>query len=229
MLETYDRAEQKVSLVLRRIPPLIQCVTAVVIAALLALPPEAAAQPPNAANPPAPAQTPAPSPLPLESLTIYVLQGQNEIHDIRDRVAAMAVVEVRDENGLPIEGADVTFTLPPTGPGASFAGQQFTYTSKTNFQGQAAATFLSNMQTGRFTIRVAAKVGNRVGQAVIRQTNSTRSGVAEPSHGILKFAWWKVAVLAGVGAAVGVVVATRGGGSSPSVALIPGSPTFGAP
>jgi len=212
--------------VLKGMPSAMQSVTAVLVAALLALPPEAAAQTPNTAAPAAP-QAPNLAPLPVQSLQIYVLEGQDAIHDIRDRAAAMVVVEVRDENGLPVEGAEVTFTLPAAGPGGSFAGQQFTHTAKTNFQGQAAAAYLPNMQTGRFNLRVSAKLGNRVGQAVIRQTNALRSGVEERKSGVFKFAWWKVAVLAGVGATVGIVLATRGSG--PSVTLIPGTPTFGAP
>lgn len=189
----------------------------------------------QAPAPPAPAVAPqapnlapqAPAALPVESLAVYVLEGQNEIHDIRNPVTAMPVVEVRDENGLPIEGADVTFELPKTGAGGAFAGQATTYSTKTNSQGQAAATFLPNVQTGRFTIRVSAKSGNRTGHAVITQSNARRSGVAQPKTGLFKFAWWKVAVLGGVGVTVAILL-TRGSSSS-SVTLIPGTPTFGAP
>lgn len=214
---------------LRGIPWAFQSIVTVLVVALLALPPEAAGQTPNAAaGQAASPQAPNLAPLQTGSLTIYVLAGQNEIHDIHDRVPAMVVVEVRDANGLPVEGADVTFTLPAVGPGGSFAGQEFTFSAKTNFQGQAGANFQPNMQTGRFNIRVRAKAGSRTAEAVIRQTNALKSGVAEPKGGIFKFAWWKVAVLAGIGATVGVVLATRGG-SSPTVTLIPGTPTFGAP
>lgn len=180
----------------------------------------------------APPQTPTlapqtPAPLPVESLAIYVLEGQNEIHDIRAPITAMTVVEVRDENGIPIEGADVTFELPRTGPGGAFAGQASSYTGKTNSQGQVSATFQPNALTGRFTIQVTAKFGNRTGHAVIMQTNARRAGVAEPKSGLFKFAWWKVAVLAGIGATVAILVTRGGSGSSPT--LIPGTPTFGAP
>jgi len=227
MLETYDSAQEKGSLVLRRVPPMVHSAVAVVLAALLALPPMAAAQTPNTPSQAAP-QPPNLAPLPVRSLAVYVLEGQDAVHDIRDLVAAMVLVEVRDENGLPLQSADVTFTLPPTGPGGFFANRQLSYTTKTNFQGQAVANYLPNMQTGRFNVRVTATIGNRTGQAVIRQSNARRSGVAEPKHGILKFAWWKVAVLAGAGAGIGILVARRGGSGS-SVTLIPGSPTFGAP
>jgi hypothetical protein len=163
-------------------------------------------------------------------LQIFILEGQGEIHNIRERVTATVVVEVRDQNGLPVDGADVTFALPAVGPGGAFTGQQPTSSAKTNFQGQAAATFLPNMETGRFNIRVTAMQGNRTGRAVIAQSNALRSGVAEAkSGGLFKFAWWKVAVLAGIGATVGIVLATRGGSSSSGPTLIPGTPTFGAP
>src|SRR5690349_21374702 len=162
----------KVLLVLRGDPWGIQVIAAIVVASSLALPPQVAAQAPGPANPAgapqapnlAP-QAPAPAALPVESLSIYILVGQNEIHDIRVRATATPVVEIRDENGLPLEGADVTFDLPPTGPSGAFAGAQLTFKTKTNYQGQASATFAPNMQTGRFTIKVTAASGNRKGHA----------------------------------------------------------------
>jgi len=206
--------------------PELQSLIAILVASLLALPPQAAAQAPaNQAGAP---QTTNLAPLPAESLTIFVLEGQGEIHDIHNRITSTPVVEVRDENGLPLDGADVTFDLPPLGPGGTFVGQQSTFTTKTNFQGQASATFMPNLETGRFNIRVTARQGNRTGHGIIRQSNGLHAGRTEATSGIFKFAWWKVALLAGVGATVGVVLATRGGSGS-SVSLIPGAPTFGAP
>jgi hypothetical protein len=214
---------------------------ALLLVSLLAVSPCAEAQqpPPNLAPaqptpnlaPAQPAQAPVPQPLPGRPLTIYVLEGEGAVHNIHDRFASSPVVEVRDENGLPVEGADVTFQLPAVGPGGSFPGQKFTQTVKTNDQGQATVSFTPNMQVGRFNIRVTANFGSRSGSAVIRQSNSTHEARAttEAKHGLFKFAWWKVAVLAGVGVTVAVILATRGGGSGSSVTLIPGSPTFGAP
>lgn len=204
------------------------------LTALLAVLPMEAQQPvtPNAEPSPAAAaaQPRNPPAFPERPLTIYVLEGQGAVHNIHDRLSASPVVEVRDENGLPVEGAEVTFQLPPVGPGGSFPGQKFTQTAKTNDQGQATVSFLPNMQVGRFDIRVTATLGNRTGTAVIRQSNSIREAreTTEAKHGLFKFAWWKVAVLAGVGATIGIIVATRGGSGS-TVTLIPGAPTFGAP
>jgi hypothetical protein len=214
----------------------IQSSVVILLVSLLALPPHAMGQQPapaptapTAANPAAVAQTSNPPLLPVESLRILVLQGQGEVHDIHNHVTATPVIEVRDENGRPIEGADVTFELPAVGPGGLFAGQQTTFTTKTNAQGQAAATFQPNVLTGRFNIKVTATAGNRMGHETIRQSNSTHPAKAESEQhgGIFKFAWWKVAVIAGVGATVGVILATRGGQNT--VTLIPGTPTFGAP
>ena len=219
---------------LRSDPCGIQAALVILLAASLVLPPAATAQAPggpsSAAAPQAPnlaPQTPSPDLLPVESLTIYVLDGQNEIHDIRTPATATPVVEVRDENRMPLPGVDVTFELPPTGPSGAFAGRQLTFKTKTNDQGQASATFMPNSLTGRFTIKVTAQSGNRAGHTNITQSNALRSGVSKQKSGLFKFAWWKVGVLAGV-AVVVVILATRGGsGSSPT--LIPGTPTFGAP
>ena len=207
---------------------------ALLLVSLLALPPRAAAQQqaPSPAPPGAPTsaatQAPSPLPLPVESLRILVLEGQGEVHDIHNRITATPVVEVRDENGRPVEGAGVTFELPAVGPGGLFAQQQTTFATRTNLQGQAAATFQPNLLTGRFNIKVTATLGNRTGHETIRQSNSTRPEKAQGQQngGIFKFAWWKVAVVAGVGATVGVILATRG---QNTITLIPGSPTFGAP
>jgi hypothetical protein len=208
----------------------IQSLVALFLISLLALPPRAMSQQPlPAGENPAAAQVPNPLLLPVESLRILVLQGQGEVHDIRNRITSTAVIEVRDENGRPVEGADVTFELPAVGPGGLFAQQQTTFSTRTNSQGQAAATFQPNLLTGRFNIKVSTMLGNRSGHETIRQSNSTRAAKATTEQGgggIFKFAWWKVAVVAGVGVTVGVLLATRG---KDTITLIPGTPTFSAP
>ena len=177
------------------------------LSALLAVAPEIRAQQPDLLNPPQPPAAASPG----ESLKIFVLEGQGAIHSIRDRGAAMPVVEVRDDNGLPVEGAEVKFDLPPAGPGGSFPGPQFTATAKTNIQGQAAVSFGPNLEAARFNIRVTAPLGHRIGHVVITQTNSARRSSAEPRSGPFRFAWWKVAVVAGAGATLGIILAKRGG------------------
>lgn len=206
-----------------------QSIAAIGLASLLALPPQSnAQQQPGTLNPAGAPQPSQPAPLPTESLRIFVLEGQGLVNDIRTRTTSSPVVEVRDDNRIPVEGASVTFELPAVGPGGTFAGQVFTATVRTNSQGQATATFQPNMQTGRFEIKVSATRDNRSGHAVIRETNALHAAKVESKKGLFKFAWWKVALVGGVVALV-VVLATRGGSSGQSVPLIPGTPTFGAP
>ena len=195
------------------------------LAILIGLPAPAFGQ---QAAPPAPA-APAPAPA-SETLRLLVLQGQNAVNGIRDGVATMPVVEVHDENDQILEGVEVVFELPATGPGGTFPGGEFTKSVKSNLQGQAGAAFMPNPVTGRFTIKVTATLRNRTGHITITQTNALEAAAAaEPKT--RKFRWWKVAIVAGaVAVVVGIVVATRGGSSSSkTITLIPGTPTFGTP
>ncbi len=159
-------------------------------------------------------------------LTVFVLQGRNNVNLIQSNVPAQVVVEVRDQNNQPVEGAEVTFQLPENGPGGSFPGQKAVFTAQTNLQGQAGASYLHNQVKGRFDLRVTAMAGNRMGSAVIAQSNGVRLP-SEERGGLLKFRWWKVAVLAGVGATIGIILASRG--SRPTITLSPGPPVFGTP
>lgn len=181
--------------------------------------------PPPQAAPPAPAAT-------SETLKMLVLQGQNAVNSIRDGTATIPVVEVHDENDLPLEGADVVFELPATGPGGTFPGGQFVKSVTSNLQGQAGAAFMPNALPGRFAIKVTATLRDRTGHTTIAQTNVLEAAPLEKT-GIRKIKWWKVALVAGgVGLIVGIVAATRGGSSSSSsntITLTPGAPTFGTP
>jgi hypothetical protein len=168
-------------------------------------------------------------------LNIFVLQGQNATNSVPDRTAIEPVVEVRDENQQPVEGVDVVFELPATGPSGLFPGQQLRFATKTNLRGQAGAPFTPNMTTGRFTIKVTATLRNRTGHVDITQTNAMRAATetVEKPHG-LKSRTWKIVLIAAVaGAVAGIIVGvTRGGSSSkPSttITVTPGSPTFGSP
>jgi hypothetical protein len=181
--------------------------------------------------PPAAAQVPQAKPaVPAGTLRIFVLEGQGAVNSIPRHTATMPVVEVRDENDKPVEGAEVVFELPATGPGGFFPGQQRTKRSETNLQGQAAAAFAPNTIAGRFTIRVTATAGNRTGHAAITQTNSLAAEQPEVKR---KFGRWKILAVAAAGAAVlGIVLATRGSNgaaSTPTITLTPGPPSFGGP
>lgn len=191
------------------------------LAAWIALPAQVYGQ---QAPPPA---TPAPAAT-METLKILVLQGQNAVNSIREGMVTEPVVEVHDENDQPLEGADVVFELPATGPGGTFPGGGFTHSVRSNLRGQAGAEYILSPEAGKFVIKITATLRNRTGHATISQTNVLEAALEKPKH---KISWWKVAIAVGAaGLVVGIVLATRGGSSSNnSITLTPGSPTFGTP
>ena len=202
------------------------------IAALLAWPNIATGQQP----PPTPQIKPM-APLPtVKSLRVTALAGNGEMNDLERRVMAPLVVQVVDQNDRPIEGADVVFRFQLGGPGASFADQKNSKTVRTNLQVQAAATgWTANGQVGTFQIHVTASYGNQIGEATISMTNVTRitrEGKTSRKHrSWYASKWVKIGAIAGAaGLVAGIVLATRGSGTSTrTVTISPGSPSVGAP
>jgi hypothetical protein len=194
-----------------------------ILAAAIALPPS------NGQTPPQPPAAQAGS---VRTLKVIALAGNNEFNDLANKVMAPLVVEVLDQNDEPVEGADVTFRFPLQGPGATFADQKTSATSRTGPDGEAAATgWTANSQTGKFQVQVTATRGNEYGFGVLTMTNVTKMTSAARSK---SKRWWtsKWAIIAYIGVAaaiaVGVVLATRGSGSK-VIVVSPGSPTLGAP
>jgi hypothetical protein len=148
-------------------------------------------------------------------LKIIVLEGEG-VYVSPTKYNLPPVVEIRDINDRPIEGAEVTFSLPPTGPGGIFPGLQLTKTVRSNVQGQAsAAGFIPNNQPGPYTIHVTATAGSLTGTAEIHQTNLV--GAPEPT----KQSWlgrWKFWLIAGgaAAAATGIILVTRSNGGTAS-------------
>jgi hypothetical protein len=163
-------------------------------------------------------------------LKVFVLEGEAAVNFIPDGKGKTLVVEVRDSNDLPIEGVDVRFELPPSGPGGFFADGKYNLTVKTNLQGQAEAPFAINTQPGPFKINVTATTGENVGHATVSQSNSLKIEevkAAKPHHWYTN---WKIlAAAAAAGAIIGIILGTRGGSSKPTVTITPGAPTFGGP
>jgi hypothetical protein len=110
--------------------------------------------------------------LPPEKLNIFVLEGKDATNFIPDRKGTTPVIEVRDENAFPVEGADVVFSLPASGPGGVYPGGGVTKSVKTDVDGQAGAPFVVSDSPGEFQIQVSVKAGNRTGAVAIHQTNS---------------------------------------------------------
>ena len=192
-------------------------VASLVLTASLALPWRAAAQQPAA---PPPAQEPA------GNLKITVIEGENAVNNIKSKTATQPVVEVRDESGKPVFGAEVVFRLPSSGPGGVFTGWLAYQVMKTDAEGRAAATGMTpNDQVGRFNIKVTATLGKQTGTAIIAQTNSAANPAgASKSHTKLYI------VLGAIGAAAlaGGLAAHSSGGSTTPAATTPVSISAGA-
>src|SRR5437764_13989321 len=70
----------------------------------------------SAQAPPAQPAKPAPT---VQSLRVIPLAGNGEVNDLDGKVMAPLVVNVLDINGRPVEGAEVVFRFPISGPSAS--------------------------------------------------------------------------------------------------------------
>jgi len=196
--------------------------------------PQAQPQPPAQSQTqavPAQPQSPlAPAPT-VENLKVLVLEGQGSINNTTRHIGVQSVVEVRDENDRPVEGAKVLFRLPLSGPGASFTGNSLTFTGLSNAQGQAGANgFVPNGEQGRFDIHVTATYQNRIGEATITQTNSLNTLAIvlppKPKKSVWrnKYLWIGVGTAAVVGITLAVVLGHST--STKAVTITPGAVTI---
>lgn len=158
-------------------------------------------------------QRPEPPP---PALTLVVLQGQGAIHNISSGTVTEPVVEVRDERGKPVPGAEVLFELPTKGAGGAFPDGRNALLVKSNSQGQAGGLgFTPNRVEGDFVVAVTAHQGDRSGKTLIRQSNSLRTSSTGVRPRRQRSGTWKVLLAVGGAAAAGGIFAlTRGGDSS---------------
>ncbi len=164
------------------------------------------------------------------SLKVLILQGDRATNDISSRMGVQPVVEVRDDNDRPVEGASVIFRLPPSGPGGTFDGKSLSKNARTNSEGQAGVTgFAPNAEMGPFDIHVTAIQGNRMGETVIREMNSQNRFVITPPPVARKPLWRNKYVIIAAAAAIaaGVALGVTHGGSGKSVTVTPGPVTIG--
>jgi hypothetical protein len=172
-----------------------------------------------------------------QTLKIVTLQGEGAVNDSKTKIVTEPVVEVRDSRELPVADAEVIFQFPTVGPSGVFPDHSHLLKTKTNSQGQAAATgLLPNDETGRFNIKVTATSNGRITSAIIAQSNSRDLVASERSAKRSKSRKWKVLVLVGGAAATGgIILATRGGDSAKpipipnSLTVSPGTITIGGP
>src|SRR5581483_12164705 len=104
----------------------MQCMFALAIEGQTPAPsPASSGQAPATAPPTAPPPT-------VAGLKILVLEGQNAVNSTSAHQAIQPVVEVRDQDDRPVEGASVVFRLPPSGPGGTFPNNAATQTVRTD-------------------------------------------------------------------------------------------------
>lgn len=177
-------------------------------------------------------QTNQPAVMPtIETLKIRILEGNSAVNNTTTGLYLPIVVEVRDSNEAPVEGATVTFELPASGPGGVFSDGKTIYVSKSNFQGQAMSQgFQPNNQQGSFQIKVTAVLGRQSGRAVVRQSNSTHDfGAEKPKASIWKPTKKKVIILGAIaGTATWLALRSRGN-STTAITLSTGPVVFGPP
>jgi hypothetical protein len=171
-------------------------------------------------------------------LRVVVLEGEGAINNIAEHRAKEPVVQVLNDNSMPVRGASVTFLLPETGPSGEFGGGVRVLTAFTDEKGLAVGRGLTpNQSAGPFQMRAVASYEGLTASAVINQTNAPP---ATASAGGISKKFWLTAV-AGGAVAAGVALATRGHGGSaqtspavgptPQLGIVisPGAPTFQPP
>jgi hypothetical protein len=165
-------------------------------------------------------------------LNIVIVEGEGAINNIRQRTAREPIVQVEDENHMPVAGATVYFLLPESGPGGSFAEGARSLNVVTDSNGRAVAKgFQPNAEAGKYQIQVEASYQNVVTNTVINQSNAVLTAAA--AGGI---SGKLIAILAIAGGAIagGVYAATKSSNGSPAPAptptvITPGTPSVGGP
>jgi hypothetical protein len=166
-------------------------------------------------------------------LRIVIVEGQGALNNIKLRALKPVVVEVRLD-GNPAPGASVTFNLPNQGPGGKFLNDTTSMTVTSDTQGRAASSAIHpNAATGAMPIRVAATLQGQTANITVNQTNV--NGTSSSTGGISGSTKLAIFLAIAGGAAVGGIIASRGGSSSsvsapvapPAIVITPGTPTVG--
>ena len=157
-------------------------------------------------------------------LKVVVLEGEGAINNISQHRAKEPVVQVVDENGMPVRGSSVNFLLPDSGPSATFSGGLKSLAVVADDKGEAVGRGLvPNAVAGRYQIQVTASFRGQTSSAVIDQTNA-EAGAASNSRFPKKYLI--IGAIAGA-AAAGAALAMGGHGSSSPTPTTPASGPLG--
>ena len=149
-----------------------------------------------------------------QGLRIVVIQGEDLVNIIGQGTAVPTIVEVRDENDLPVAGALITFGVGESAPATLNAGLQ-QVTATTNALGQAGVT-INPVAAGSFEVSVGATYQGQAGAATIVQTNFETAAQAAAAGG--------AASSGAAGATTGAGAGTGGGlGTGALVGIIGGA------
>ncbi len=173
-------------------------------------------------------------PEPPGGLRVIVVSGEGGVNNFVRKQVAPIEVEVRDERSRPVSGARVRFTLPSIGPGGRFADGSRAAEVYSDERGRAAVgSFLPNEHEGRFSLLVDAISKGREASAVVSQTNAryvvptaSSRNYEVTSRGSRGSRTLALVVGVGAAAALGGVLALKGGGARPS-ASSPGAGPIG--
>ena len=143
------------------------------------------------------------------SLKIVVIEGEGAVNIIQQKTAVRAVVEVRDQNNLPVPGASVTFAVTGKG-GATVAGSQ-TMTAATNASGQASLTGMTPASSGGLQISVNASFNGLSAATTITQSVVLTAAAAAAASGAVAAGTAGAAGAAGGGLSTAAIVGIVGG------------------
>lgn len=179
------------------------------LSAFLALPPAAWGQDP-----------------PPQSIRILVLAGQDAINNIEPKTATQPVVEVQDDTGSSVAGAEVIFTTPAAGPSATFYGATRTTTLTTDKQGRAAVSgMMPNTDLGVFEMQVTATHRALQAETVITQTNAQGATLAKKKKSPFG---WRLITAIGAGAAIAIIAGVSRSDDNNGTPSNPTAITFGS-
>jgi hypothetical protein len=158
-----------------------------------------------------------------ETLRIVIVEGDQAIYNVRQRVAREAIIQVEDENRKPVAGALLTLTAPRDGASVVFSNGLNNITLATDEVGRAVVRGIRpNGVEGRFSIRITAVKDGMKGSAEMQVSNAALA----PAGGGVSMKL--IAVLAAAGAAAaGIAVAARGGDGQKPASGTPYTPPAG--
>jgi hypothetical protein len=182
------------------------------------------------------AEFPADAQQPPSRINLAIVEGEGAINNVNRRADRDPAIRVEDENGKPVVGAAVVFTLPSDGSSGEFGNGSRNLTVVTDEQGRAVAQGLkANNVPGTLQIHVNASYRGLTARTNITQFNMAvpgRSKVSKNSSASKK--WLIILAIAGAGAAGGVLALNNGNSSSPAsapaaIVINPGSGSIGPP